>query len=90
MIGRALLIIAVGLFGVWIGVRSASGYEDGAEHLYGGQFETITCEDGNPITGKGLHAQSAELACDEVRSSQRSRARWWIAGGLGVTVFGVT
>lgn len=90
MIGKALLIVAVGLFAVWVGVRSIGGYEAETEHLYGGQFETITCNNGEAVAGRGLHTLSAEMACDEERSEQRNRAPWWLVIGVGTTMFGLS
>jgi hypothetical protein len=89
MIGRTLLIIAAGLFCVWLGLRSISGYEAETEHLYGGRFEPITCEDGNATEGKGLHAITADVACDAIEEEQRGRAPWWIMLGIVVTGVGM-
>jgi hypothetical protein len=87
---RSLAIIAAGVFCVWIGVRSMGGYESDTEHLYGGEFEAITCEDGNAVAGKGMHALSAERACVEEQAQQRNRGPWWIALGFGVGLFGIS
>ncbi|MGH9209739.1 MAG: hypothetical protein ACRD2C_03555 [Acidimicrobiales bacterium] len=87
---RPLLIIAAGLFVIWVGLRSVGGYEAEAEHLYGGEFQTLTCEDGRPTDGLGMHTLSAERACGAERDQQRSRAPWWVALGLGVTLFGMS
>lgn len=87
---KAVAIIAGGLFVMWIGIRSIGGYEAEAEHLYGGEFHTLTCDEGQPVQGVGMHALSAERACDAETDQQRSRAPLWVALGLGVTLFGVS
>lgn len=89
-VGKALVIIAAGLFCIWLGLRSASGYESDAEHLYGGQVETITCEDGNPTSGQGIHTPSAEQACEEEQRGQRQRSPWWLVAGGVITGIGMT
>jgi len=90
MVLKALLIIAAGAFLIWQGIRSVDGYEAETDHLYGGQIETITCDNGKAVGGKGMFAVSAQLACEEEQDKQRSRAPWWIAIGVGVTLFGVS
>jgi hypothetical protein len=87
--GKALLIIAVGLFAMYMGFKSIAGYEDHAKHLYGGEFVTLTCDgDGKPISGAGWVAQSAQEACAKAASDQRGRAKWWLIGGFAVVAYG--
>ena len=74
-----------------MGVRSASGFESEVQHLYGGKTETVTCDDdGKPIAGNGAHAVTAQQKCAAEREDQRGKAPWWVAAGLGVTIYGIT
>ncbi|HEY3139830.1 MAG TPA: hypothetical protein VGJ86_01800 [Acidimicrobiales bacterium] len=90
MATKSLFIIAGGLILLWIGLRSVGGYEESTKHLYGGQWEEITCEDGKPTGGKGVHVLSADVACEQVQDDQRGRAPWWILAGIVVTGIGLT
>jgi len=90
MIWKSLGIIVLGVFAIVYGVRSVGGTEGDAEHLFGGQFVTVTCSaDGDATGGQGFLAVSADAACEEARDAQRGRAPWWVLGGLAVTGFGV-
>lgn len=81
--------MVLGLFLLWMGLRSTVGHETTTEHLYGGQFETITCDGGKPVLGKGIHLPAAAQACSQERDSQRRRAPWLVLGGLVVSGIGI-
>ncbi|SRR6266545_4597234 len=87
--GKALAIIAIGLFALYMGFKSLAGYEAEAKHLYGGEFVTLTCDDdGKPISGAGWVTQSAQEACQQEASDQKGRAKWWILAGAVGVVYG--
>lgn len=86
---KALVILAVGLFGIYQGFRTFNGYESETEHLYGGDFVTLTCDaDGNPVSGGGWMSISADRACDAEAADQRGIAKWWLLIGGGAVVYG--
>ena len=87
---KPLLIIAAGLFLLSMGVRSVSGFESQVDIMYGGKTESITCEEGKPVAGNGAHTSLAEQQCTEERDDQRGRAKWWLAAGLVVSIYGFT
>jgi hypothetical protein len=87
---RPLLFIAAGLFLLSMGVRSISGFESEVDIMYGGKTEIITCEEGKPVAGNGAHTSPAEQQCAAERDDQRGRAKWWLAAGLIVTIYGIT
>lgn len=91
VIGKALLIIALGAFAIVFGIRSVSGMDTEAEHLHGGQFVDVTCDaKGNAIGGTGFLAASADTACNEAHDLQRGRAPFWLLGGALVTLVGIS
>jgi hypothetical protein len=83
---KALVILVIGLFCLYQGFRSLSGYEAETEHLYGGDFVTLTCDaDGQPISGGGWLSISADRACAAEAGDQRGHAKWFLLlGGVGV------
>ena len=86
---KALLILAAGLFAIYLGFKSLSGYEAETTHLFGGDFVTLTCDgDGKPITGMGWQSHSADRACHHELSDQQNRAKWWLLIGAVVTFVG--
>lgn len=87
---KPVIVVAIGLFCISMGVRAASGFESEVTHLYGGVDETITCEGGLPVEGKGAHALTAKTKCAEEQADQRSAAPWWVLGGIAVAIYGVT
>jgi hypothetical protein len=88
MTGKNVVIILVGLFVVWMGLRSLVGYEHDTEHLHAGEFTEITCDGDDAVDGRGWLTPSADFACQESRDAQRGRAPWWIVLGLGVAAYG--
>jgi hypothetical protein len=86
---KALAIIAAGLFAIYMGFKSFAGYEAETEHLFGGEFVTLTCDGGgHPVTGIGWQSNSAERACHDEVSDQRGRAKWWVFIGAAVVFIG--
>jgi hypothetical protein len=86
---KALAILAAGLFALFLGFKSLSGYEAETTHLYGGDFVTLTCDgDGQPISGAGWLSTSAGLACAKEQSDQQGRAKWWLLAGAVGTFYG--
>jgi hypothetical protein len=86
---KALLILGLGLVALYFGFRSLSGYEAETDHLYGGDFVTLTCDaDGHPVSGTGWMSLSAERACAAEQDDQRGRARWWLLIGAVGVVYG--
>jgi hypothetical protein len=80
--GKALVILAIGLFGIYMGIKSYNGYESEAEHLYQGNTVELTCDaDGEPAGGPGRISASAQDACEEERKDQKDRTPYWVAGG---------
>lgn len=73
--GKPIAIIAAGMFVMFMGLRSISGYDTDVEQLYAGQTVTVTCRDGRPHAGEGLHMQTALEKCAEARSKQRGSVR---------------
>jgi hypothetical protein len=86
---KSLVILAAGLFALYMGFRSLSGYEAETTHLYGGEFVTLTCDaDGHPISGGGWLSISADRACTTEQKDQQNQARWWLLIGAAVTIYG--
>jgi hypothetical protein len=86
---KALAILAAGLFALFLGFKSLSGYEAETTHLYGGDFVTLTCDgDGEPVSGAGWLSTSADLACAKEQSDQQGRAKWWLLAGAVLTFYG--
>lgn len=86
---KPLLIIAVGLFFLFQGFKSLSGYEAEVTHLYGGDFVTLTCNaDGKPVSGTGWMSLSADRACGTEQDAQQGRAKWWLLIGAAGTFYG--
>jgi hypothetical protein len=86
---KSLAIIAAGLFALFMGFKSLSGYEAETEHLYSGDFVTLTCDsDGQPVSGAGWLSTSADQACSKEQSDQQGRARWWLLGGAFIVIYG--
>jgi hypothetical protein len=86
---KALVILAAGLFAVYLGFKSLSGYEAETTHLFGGDFVTLTCDgDGTPISGIGWQSTSAERACANELSDQQGRAKWWLLIGAAGVIYG--
>lgn len=89
--GKPLLIIGLGVFAVIFGIRSIGGYETEAEHLHGGKTVTVTCSaGGKAIGGMGFLTSSANEACSDKVDEQRGRSPFWVIGGLGATLIGVS
>jgi len=90
-LGKPLLIIVVGVFAVFFGVRSFSGYATEAEHLHGGKSVTVTCDaKGKATGGMGFLTSSANEACADAHKEQGGHAPLWILGGVAITVFGIS
>lgn len=86
---KTLLIFAGAALALFLAARSVAGYETTAEHLYGGEMVEITCEDGQPTGGEGVHLASARQACAEARSDQRGWAPWLLGAGVILLVWGI-
>lgn len=86
---RILLILGGAALALFLGFRSLAGYETTTEHLYGGEMVQISCDDGEPVAGEGLHLASAEQACAEARDDQLRWAPWLLGGGALLLVWGL-
>jgi hypothetical protein len=89
MSSRTLLILGGGALALFLGFRSLTGYETTAEHLYAGEMVEITCDDGEPVGGEGLHLASADQACVEAREEQRGWAPWLLGAGALLVAWGL-
>lgn len=83
---KPIVVIAAGVFVLWMGIRSIAGYDADIEHLYAGQTVTVTCRDGKPYEGEGLHMHAALEKCAEARSKQQGAVRIFL--GVGVVLIG--
>jgi hypothetical protein len=89
--GKALVILAIGLFGIYMGVVSYNGYGAKTQHVYRGEEVELTCDDhGDPASGPGLLSASARRACQRERKSQKDRTPYWIAAGAVFAYVGAT
>lgn len=86
---KTLLILAGAALALFLSARSMAGYETTAEHLYSGEMVEITCNNGQPTGGEGVHLASARQACAEERSDQRSWAPWLFGAGVILLVWGI-
>jgi hypothetical protein len=89
MTAKTLLIFAGAALALFLAVRSMAGYETTAEHLYGGEMVEITCDNGQPTGGEGVHLASARQACEQERSDQRRWVPWLVGAGVILIVWGV-
>jgi hypothetical protein len=89
MTSKTLVILGGATLTLFLGVRSWAGHDTTAEHLYAGEMVEITCSDGEPLAGEGLHMASARQACAQARSEQLSRAPWMLGAGILLLAWGV-
>jgi hypothetical protein len=89
--GKALALLVVGFFAMYMGVKSYDGYESDTEHLFQGEMVEITCDpQGGPVSGAGWMAPSAQTACQKERKQQKDRTPYWVAGGVVLAYFGAS
>lgn len=85
---RPTAILAAGMFVVFMGLRSLSGYETEIEHLYAGETVTVTCKDGKPYEGDGLNMPAARQKCAEARKKQRGSVPFYFGVGTALVSWG--
>jgi hypothetical protein len=88
MTSKTLVLLGGAALALFVGMRWWIGHDTTAEHLYGGQMVEITCSEGEPTAGEGLHMASARQACADARSDQLSRAPWLLGAGVILLVWG--
>jgi hypothetical protein len=88
MTSKTIVLLGGAALVLFVGMRSLTGHDTTAEHLYGGQMVEITCSEGEPIAGEGLHMASARQACADARSDQVSRAPWLLGAGVILLAWG--
>lgn len=87
-LAKPIAILVVGVLILFMGLSAFSGRETQIEQLYAGRTVTVTCRDGKPYAGEGLHMQDAINKCAEERRQQRSTTRLLFIAGLGVVGWG--
>lgn len=88
MTSKTIILLGGAILALFVGMRSWVGHDTTVEHLYGGQTVEITCSEGEPTAGDGLHMASARQACADARDAQLSRAPWLLGGGVVLLAWG--